>query len=177
MLVALAPKPDSNSGPTRIGDMKGSPILESIQWAFANTEYPGDRAIPFGSDCVDEEPERFHYLRGRSWQDVELDEVPGLSAVLMWLSAEGLRYYLPAFLAAAVTAPAVPGCSVPRASRPQRLTRTLLLEFVDGMTAEQKDVVRLCLLNLRVNLEGVFSYWDREGLLRYDRRHSGDGAE
>jgi hypothetical protein len=36
---------------------------------------------------------RFH-----RWQDLEVEDVARLAAVLMWLSPDGLRYYLPALL-------------------------------------------------------------------------------
>ena len=87
-----------------------------------------------------------------------------MSEAPMWLSPEGLRYYLPAFLAAAVHEPSIPrnrdvvGFLCPP-GRKNRLW-SWFRQFVSGLTREQKNVVRECLQHLHVNIvDGAFSYW------------------
>jgi hypothetical protein len=89
----------------RISEIVGNALIEKLKSAFAGTDYPGDDALPARPDCVDEAEKEFRQLRGREWADLEVEEVPALSPVLMWLSLEALAYYLPAFLAAAIHSP------------------------------------------------------------------------
>jgi hypothetical protein len=77
----------------RIADIGGDSLVDRIKSAFANTEYPGDDAIPSRPDSVGEAPDQFRQLRGREWADLEVEEIAGLSPVLLWLSPEGLSYY------------------------------------------------------------------------------------
>lgn len=113
--------------------------------------------------------EEFRQLRGRRWEDLELEEVPGLSGVLMWLSPDGLRYYLPAFLSAAVGSPETVGSRdiIGFLARPRIkdrsesgvAERTLFRRFVSELTPEQKSVVGEAMQHLRIDMSGVFSYW------------------
>jgi hypothetical protein len=165
-LVEPAENDDLSQAAIRIGEISGSPIVERIILAFASAEHPGDSVIPSRIDSVDEEPEKFRYLKGRSWRDLELDRMAGLSDVLMWLSSEGLRYYLPAFLAAAIATPTIQGSAdiigflAPPGRKDSR--GHFFWRLVAGLTSDQKNVVRECLQHLRVNMEGLFSYWNTE---------------
>jgi len=145
-----------------VGEVAGDPIVDRIKAAFAATAYPGDAA--FSASLINEEPDQFRYLRRRSWQDLQLERMPGLSDVLMWLSPEALRYYLPAFLIAAVTLPGIPGTgdvigflAPPGRSEP---LRSSFFHFVKGLTADQRSVVADCLRHLRIDGRGVFAYWN-----------------
>ena len=132
----------------RVGGGSGSPIVDRIKLAFAGTGYPGDDAFPPRS--IDEEPEKFRYLMGRRWPELELEKMPGLSDVLLWLPPEALQYYLPAFLVAAIRLQELPASrdvigflAPPGRNDP---ARSSFLYFAKGLTA-------------RVNLTGVFAYW------------------
>jgi|HubBroStandDraft_2_1064218.scaffolds.fasta_scaffold911655_1 hypothetical protein len=136
----------------KIADVEGHTVVERIKCAFADTEHPGDEAIPGRPDYLDEAEEEFRQLRGRRWEDLDLVELPALSSVLMWLSSDGLRYYLPAFLAAAVVCPAsvgsrdIIGFLAPPAAKGRSqmdiAKRVAFRRFVDELTPEQKRVVR-----------------------------------
>jgi hypothetical protein len=111
----------------------------------------------------------FEYLVGRRWEDLDLREVPTLSDVLIWLSPEALRYYFPAFLTAAISDQTAPksrdivGFLAPPSAKDRSETgvaaRVQFRRLVNPLTAEQKAVIRECLLLLNVRLEGGYSFW------------------
>lgn len=153
----------------RIAEIEGHPMIDKLKAAFAGTSYPGDEVIPGRPDSVDEAPEEFRQLRSRQWADLEIEAIPSLSPVLMWLSPEGLSYYLPAFLAAAIFSPAsagsldIIGFLAPPASRGRDWRglagRGHFRRLIEALTPDQKRVVGECLQHLRVNMDGVYSFW------------------
>jgi hypothetical protein len=153
--------------PVKVGAIKGDPIVEAIQAAFADTEPPGSDAWGW---CISSEwPEQSEYIRRRVWQDLELEKMAELVAdrkqlpFLMCLSPDALRYYLPAFLIVAVALPTIPGTrdlirvlSPPGRGDPNR---GAFRYFVGGLSLEQKDVIGRCLQRLRVDIDGAFFWW------------------
>jgi Family of unknown function (DUF6714) len=150
---------------TKVGEVAGNPIVDQILSVFADTEYPGDDTLPWRS--IEEEPEKFQYLMSRTWRDLELDKMASLADVLMWLSPEGLRYYLPAFLVAAVTPKQMPGSLdvIGFLAPPGRgeSRQSSFRYFAKELTSVQKDAVRDCLRHLRINMAGIFAFWEHEG--------------
>jgi hypothetical protein len=154
-------------------------VRRHVERAFADRAYPGDEQIadadPRYADYEGHMVTAFH--RGKHWQDISLrhllDEYPGdPSACLAFMTAEGWRYYLPAYLlmalewdeAGAIT-DAVVGALTHPLRRPaplHRVARDLGLEpetvlaqhterfeqRVSGLTAAEGDAVRSVLLHL-----------------------------
>ena len=156
----------------RISEIEGNSLIEKMRSAFADTEYPGDEAIPGRPDSVYEAEEEFRELRGRQWADLEVEKVPALSPVLMWLSPEALAYYLPAFLAAAVFSPSsvgafdIIGFLAPPGARGRDsggvAERVHFRRLIKALTLHQERVVSECLQHLQINMDGVYSYWNKK---------------
>lgn len=152
----------------RIEEVETTPLVKRIIEAFRDTEYPGDDALLRSDGEPEREVRPFMRRRFHRWQDLEVEDVLNLSTVLMWLSPAGVRYYLPACLLAAVALPSSGGvrsavlnelAAVKNTSR-DRAQFFRFREIVDGLTVEQKDVVRDSLTHFGVNIEqGVFSFW------------------
>ena len=77
-------------------------LLREIHIAFENTPRPEDDKIIRGQSLEGKMIK--YFLAPRSWKEVNADVLCGydqradLSAMICFLSAEGFRYYLPAFL-------------------------------------------------------------------------------
>ncbi|MGV3721072.1 MAG: DUF6714 family protein, partial [Actinomycetota bacterium] len=80
-------------------DPRVAALFRQIGDAFAATPYPGDHQL-CGSDQGDEPAEYALELRGLRWQAVHPELLAHCYAALSFLSAEGFRYFLPAFLLA-----------------------------------------------------------------------------
>jgi hypothetical protein len=86
-------------------------VASEIRKAFADTPYPGDDniVVKFLMQGVEiEEPEREELaaaLRGKSWKDVGTDIVRYHYDGLALLTPQGQRYYLPAYMLAALNGP------------------------------------------------------------------------
>ena len=72
-------------------------ILE-IRRAFKNVAFPGDKSNKVGNWW------EISRLLGKKWQDVSVEDV-NINSGLHFLTAKGLRYYLPAYLIAILTNP------------------------------------------------------------------------
>lgn len=77
-------------------------IVQEIQLAFACTPCPGDHEL-CGSDQGDEPAECAMEFRGLTWQQLHPDFLRLNGSALSFLSDEGFRYFLPAFLIADLT--------------------------------------------------------------------------
>ena len=148
-----------------IHDLQPSVLIENIQSAFADSEYPGD-ARAFTAHGGGEISNEFHRLRRRRWQDLDLEELPGMAMDLMWLSPAGLSYYLPAFLAAAVCFPeiqssAIVGFLCPPSGHDRGGSQEFR-QFLEDLTSQQRHVIRECLDHLRVPLLGPFACWSNQ---------------
>jgi hypothetical protein len=80
-------------------DPQVADLFQQIREAFAATPYPGDNRL-CGSDQGDEPAEYAMELRGLRWETVHPELLAHCYAALSFLSAEGFRYFLPAFLLA-----------------------------------------------------------------------------
>lgn len=80
-------------------DPQVADLFRLIRDAFAATPYPGDNRL-CGSDQGDEPAEYAMELRGLRWETVHPELLAHCYAALSFLSAEGFRYFLPAFLLA-----------------------------------------------------------------------------
>lgn len=80
-------------------DPQVADLYRQIGDAFAATPYPGDHQL-CGSDQGDEPAENALELRGLRWQAVHPELLAHCYTALSFLSAEGFRYFLPAFLLA-----------------------------------------------------------------------------
>jgi hypothetical protein len=74
-------------------------LCREITTAFAHTPYPGDNRL-CGSGVGDEPAEMAMELRGVQWQSAHPTLLAQCYSALSFLSAEGFRYFLPAFLLA-----------------------------------------------------------------------------
>lgn len=74
-------------------------LFAEIRTAFAETPYPGDDRL-CGSEQGDEPAEYAMELRGLRWQSIHPELLEYNYAALSFLTAEGFRYFLPAFLLA-----------------------------------------------------------------------------
>ena len=74
-------------------------LCREIRTAFAMTPYPGDDQLS-GSDQGDEPAENAMELRGVRWQSVHPTLLARCYTALSFLSTDGFRYFLPAFLLA-----------------------------------------------------------------------------
>jgi hypothetical protein len=75
------------------------PLVLQIVGSFGGMSYPGDDHIVY--DNSDAHVECFHVKRalvGRNWCDVPLEVLAGLRSALAFLSPEGYRFYMPAFM-------------------------------------------------------------------------------
>jgi hypothetical protein len=84
---------------TRPSNTEMRRLLDEIESAFADTPYPGDNSL-CGSDQGDEPAESALDFRGVHWQNVHPELLAANYTSLSFLTAEGFRYYLPAYLAA-----------------------------------------------------------------------------
>jgi len=80
-------------------------VSDIVSEAFAHAEYPGDAHIVYdNTDAHPEAQQISRYFRGKRWREVDLpfvkryDESADASTCLTFMSPEGFRYYLPAFL-------------------------------------------------------------------------------
>ncbi len=80
--------------------MQTGELIKRIESAFREEKYPGDDGLTHGSSM--EAVEVGDFLRARRWQDLRLGELARNHASLFFMTPEALRYYIPAFLVAAV---------------------------------------------------------------------------
>lgn len=90
--------------------MTSDDVVSEIERAFSDAPYPGDDHIvtPLvidGRECRDLEREEIAAaFRGKSWDDLTREAIHFHYHALPFLTAEGFRYYLPAYLIAALDA-------------------------------------------------------------------------
>ncbi|HLL53135.1 MAG TPA: DUF6714 family protein [Myxococcaceae bacterium] len=77
-------------------------VVQAIEAAFADAPYPGDRRIGFDPDDAEAAQLDAHF-RGLSWRNVPQDVLQRHADHLPFFSAEGLRYFLPAYLLAGLS--------------------------------------------------------------------------
>jgi len=76
-----------------------APLIAEIRNAFRDTPYPGDRNLS-GSRMGDEAAEIALNLQGVTWQEANPTLLRDNSAATTFLTPEGLKYFLPAFMVA-----------------------------------------------------------------------------
>ncbi|HZI08286.1 MAG TPA: DUF6714 family protein [Archangium sp.] len=152
-------------------------LRRQIEAAFADASPPGDDHI--GYDPEDwESVELARTFKGRHWRDLSPSELQYHSS--SFLSSEGFRYYLPAYLLAALEEHGnlmphtVYGLTLPAESSPEDLTlRAWQLERFEGLSPTQKRAVRAFLEYARDEASHYFSqgqeprlaltsYWERQ---------------
>jgi hypothetical protein len=74
-------------------------LCREIRSAFAATPYPGDDKLS-GTEVGDESSENAMELRGVKWQSAHPELLARCDSALNFLSDDGFRYFLPAFLMA-----------------------------------------------------------------------------
>lgn len=79
-------------------------LCELIERAFGPMQYPGDDNIVYDNSGYDLEcVEIKEALKGKHWRDISCDTLDQLRQSLGFLSPQGFRFYLPAFLRITVT--------------------------------------------------------------------------
>lgn len=78
-------------------------LILRINESFAGVPYPGDDQIVRDEGSADLEARHVGgVLRGHHWRDVSFEALEGLRHALPFLSVDGYRFYLPAFMVIAV---------------------------------------------------------------------------
>jgi len=78
-------------------------LCRLINDAFGGMEYPGDEGIVMINSERDLESEEIkNALKGVHWRDVPFETLNRLRSALPFLSPEGYRFYLPAFMIIAI---------------------------------------------------------------------------
>jgi hypothetical protein len=78
-------------------------LVLQIDESFGESPYPGDGKIVRDDSGADLESARIREaLKGRHWRDVSFETLEQLRSALPFLSAEGYRFYLPAFMAMSI---------------------------------------------------------------------------
>jgi len=80
--------------------MRPEDLADQIEKAFGPEQYPGDNRLAKGSSM--EATEVSTFLRGRRWQDLSVEELTRNHESLFFMTADAVRYYIPAFLIASV---------------------------------------------------------------------------
>jgi hypothetical protein len=79
-----------------------SKLIATIERAWADTPSPPEGQITAAAKQYDDSAELERALRGRHWRDVPHETVYAARIDLSLLSPQGLRFYLPAWLLAAL---------------------------------------------------------------------------
>jgi hypothetical protein len=79
-----------------------SELIERIERAWGNSPRPPEGHATSAPDVYDDSAELEEALRGKHWRDVSRDTVYEHRLDLALLSPEGFRFYLPAWLLAAL---------------------------------------------------------------------------
>src|SRR5690348_7639431 len=83
--------------------MTANEVISAIEGAWKDVPYPGDDKI-FTQDSYDDE-DIVNYFRGTTWHDHEATALRGHSSAFTFFTPEAFRYWLPAFMIAAIEAP------------------------------------------------------------------------
>ena len=79
-------------------------LIRQIDEAFGSLPYPGDERIVRDSSGTHLEAQQVkRALAGRHWRDVSFDTLDELGSALFFLTPQGYRFYLPAFLVYVLT--------------------------------------------------------------------------
>jgi hypothetical protein len=79
-------------------------IRREIELAFVNASYPGDDQLVYDASYPDVAETRDAF-KGRDWRDLDVSFLRRNAEALSFLTPEGLRYYLPAFMIASMLEP------------------------------------------------------------------------
>jgi hypothetical protein len=161
-------------------------LMTQIERAFAGVPYPGDDQLCQGAGAQLEGTEEANIaavFRGRHWRDVPLEDLARYSATLSFLTSEAFRFYLPAYLLAAIRLTPEELERVPVAGdiedwligHLQPATHHAVLwdfdhQRIDPLTSEQKAAVRsFChwLYRKRVREDGELLHPDEKALMAY----------
>lgn len=158
-------------------DSRREALQRQIEAAFADAPHPGDDHIGYDADDW-ESAELARAFKGRHWRELTPAELQYHSS--SFLSSEGFRYYLPAYLLAALEdhgnlmPHTVYGLTLPPGSSPEELRlRVWQLGRFEGLSPAQKRAVREFLEYARDAASHYFSqgqeprlalerYWERQ---------------
>jgi len=149
-----------------MNSMKLQSLKRQIQESFSGVAYPGDERIGYDSDDW-EASQLASNFRGKGWEELTPEELQLHS--WSFLSPEGLRYYFPAYLFAALEDY---GDILPMTVHGLALTdepelRPYRLERFDAFTSVQKCAIRAFLEYARDELWNVVGESAREALEEY----------
>jgi len=122
-------------------------LVQEIERAFAGAENPGSERLVEYPDHW-ESPAVIESFAGTHWNDVPLDTLINHRLSLPLFTPEAFRFYLPAFLRAAVLHPATVDTLTENLffmlTPPESLEAEmdLFLRRLNGLNAEQKAVIR-----------------------------------
>jgi hypothetical protein len=122
-------------------------IRQAILSAFADVPYPGDKAIAYSSTAWDGIAIN-HDFKGYHWRELPRGLLAFYHDVLSFLSVEGLHFFLPAYLLAALEDLHDIRTSVAWILTPREDIADLKERF-DGYTPAQKRAIRLFLEHVR----------------------------
>lgn len=155
-------------------------VAAEIEGAFESLSYPGDDDL-IGARMHWEAPEVLEAFRGRHWKDVPLSVLFTHRLSLPLFSNEAFRFYLPAYLVAAVLHPEEVdtlrenvffSLTPPELEGPQA---SLFVERMNRFDARQAAAIRR-FIELYVQQETSYPDASRERALTFWQRRSGTGA-
>lgn len=151
---------------------ENAPLLARIHSAFADVPPPpDDRLVSDGGSYLEGDAIR-QAFRGRRWHEVPLDDLRREVAALYFFTPEAFRYYLPAFLAAAVADPArsdtIPGSLIRALSKPDAPGDDLrwFEDRAGGFTDAQSAAIRAFLESRVKHFAGSDPFGDAEAALK-----------
>jgi hypothetical protein len=139
-------------------------LKDLIETAWANADYPGDdRLMDYTGNCVDlvECQEILNAFRNKSWRELSVEFIRYHCDDLGFMTLDGYRYYLPAYLLAAALhyyeADVVSDIIV----------HSLIPPYIDGLTLEQKRAVRAFLEFMKAHYADHYRAGDLDKALGY----------
>lgn len=123
-------------------------LIQEIETAFAGTEYPGDHRLVYAdTDEHLEAREIAEAFRGMDWRELSVDMLRYHSQSLFFMTADAYRFYLPAYLVAAVlhydVADTIPGSVVFSLIPPLDDRDTISYrQQMRGFTSAQRQAIR-----------------------------------
>jgi hypothetical protein len=148
-------------------------VIRDIGAAFADVAYPGDDQLVYDNSGRHLECTQVREVfRGRSWRDLDLETLRRNASALFFFTPAAYRYYLPAFLIAAVRdferADVIPDTIVCTLKKPKDSGEDAMLfqQRIEGLSEPQRNAVRSFLSHLATTHAGSDPLGDYQDTLR-----------
>ncbi|MCF2145864.1 hypothetical protein IQ276_005190 [Desmonostoc muscorum LEGE 12446] len=145
-------------------EIQSEKLILDIEKAFSNVEYPGDDEIVYDNTGYHLECNEIkEVLKGKDWRSLSLDMLRYHAEGLFFLTPEGYRFYLPAYLLASIRsyreADMIPTTIVHSLNAPQEQDSEMapFSSRISNFNQDQKTVIKRFLEFLRTKYTGVTS--------------------